>query len=543
MTTRQRTHVCILEAANPHPIVTEQKRLAKRIKKLYRRINRLKTRHNELAFISRLPPELLTRIFSILQSNTREEYGQGYYKWAVVTQVTRPWRRLALGTKHLWNIVSHTTKTPQSPWVAVSLERSQPLSVDVVVDFDLTGEHLSFLNTIAQHNHRMRTTRVNITGWSTEKFRKLQHLLSWLEVEAPLLTILKLTGTDATFEPNITHFRFFNSLAPCLQSIHLTGINLYLHALPFRNITSLILLYPPGHQGVLSLSVLFDILRTTRLQTLKLQYALSWRDDDPELANPTPIPIPSVSILFLDLPPHQCTTLLSHLVVPPSCSVFIWGCFLPNPGNVQVPTTQAFFDTTLAYFSSDPTEFIALDITIQETVVTFGLRRQQDFQGGAWTDSISLEIGFAYPRTATGESLSFPSLSPFSNMWAVLLSGSPRDPADTAISELISTVSTLPALAEVALSTDAVAGFSNHLHNNSGSFGSVVLLVICINSMEENPVPPLRELERVLTKYKEIRSDRIAVRLEVVLGWTEKNQLPELFNRLRGLCDLAILEF
>ncbi|TFK62607.1 hypothetical protein BDN72DRAFT_776893, partial [Pluteus cervinus] len=45
------------------PIAAERKRLAQRIRKLSRRINQLKTRHNALAPISRLPPEILTRIF------------------------------------------------------------------------------------------------------------------------------------------------------------------------------------------------------------------------------------------------------------------------------------------------------------------------------------------------------------------------------------------------------------------------------------------------------------------------------------------------
>ncbi|TFK64023.1 hypothetical protein BDN72DRAFT_775142, partial [Pluteus cervinus] len=117
------------EQKTTNPIVSEQKRLVKRIKKLYRRIDRLKIRHNELAYINHLPPELLTRIFFIIQSNIQEEYGRDYYRWAAVTQVSQSWRTLALGIKRLWNVLSLTTKTSASLWVPISLERCQPFPV------------------------------------------------------------------------------------------------------------------------------------------------------------------------------------------------------------------------------------------------------------------------------------------------------------------------------------------------------------------------------------------------------------------------------
>ncbi|TFK67026.1 hypothetical protein BDN72DRAFT_915418 [Pluteus cervinus] len=441
------THISV-QQKDTDPILAEQKRLAKRVKKLYRRINRLKARHNELLPINRLPPELFTRIFLILQSNFDEQHGKNYYRWVAVTQVSKSWRNLALGTKQLWNAISHTTKADQSRWATVSYERSQPLSVDVIVDFDLTGHghHFPFLGILSRQNDRMRREHIKVVGARIRRDTLLP-LLDGLRQPAPVLEELKILGSDTISDLNTAPLHLFNSVAPSLRSIEITTFNLTFASLPFQTLTTLILRYQKGHHGVLPLHVLFDVLKTNsiHLYHLELQHALSEDDNYNQVANPTMIHLPSLWYIFLSLPAHQCARLLSHFVISPFCFTRIWGCRPTNHIVAPLINPQTFFDDTLTHFFNDPTEFIALDIDMKQGRTTFGLRREEDYSAEelTWADRVSLEIGVLPSARGDGDWLSLPSIAEFPKMWAVFLDGSPQGRTYPAAVELVSVLSSI----------------------------------------------------------------------------------------------------
>ena len=99
---------------------------------LYELIRRLNSNRNELALISKLPPELLGRIFAFVGASDTHPYGipDTSPDWWNITYVSQKWRNIALDTPHLWSSPVFYYPT----WAKVMLERSK--MVDLVVDAD-----------------------------------------------------------------------------------------------------------------------------------------------------------------------------------------------------------------------------------------------------------------------------------------------------------------------------------------------------------------------------------------------------------------------
>lgn len=100
---------------------------------LYELIRQLNSNRNDLALISKLPPELLGRIFAFVgivetyPDDIVDEVSPGLLS---ITYVSQKWRNIALDTPHLWAtpIFYHPT------WAKVMLERSK--MADLVIDAD-----------------------------------------------------------------------------------------------------------------------------------------------------------------------------------------------------------------------------------------------------------------------------------------------------------------------------------------------------------------------------------------------------------------------
>ncbi|TFK68852.1 hypothetical protein BDN72DRAFT_897822 [Pluteus cervinus] len=101
-------------------------RTVKEIERLQGRLQELRTYHNQLVPISRLPVETLTDIFSTAQkipSDFVGEYDSGRVA-TVTASVCRYWRQMMLSTPFLWN----TIDVANAHWIECSLERSNNLT-------------------------------------------------------------------------------------------------------------------------------------------------------------------------------------------------------------------------------------------------------------------------------------------------------------------------------------------------------------------------------------------------------------------------------
>lgn len=72
----------------------------------------LRSRRNALAPISRLPPEIFAKIFSLLSIFMWGVVAPGHVSCMRVIQVCRQWRETALNHSSLWSHIDFTELTP-----------------------------------------------------------------------------------------------------------------------------------------------------------------------------------------------------------------------------------------------------------------------------------------------------------------------------------------------------------------------------------------------------------------------------------------------
>jgi hypothetical protein len=151
-----------------------------RILELERQLVAVKTEGNNLLPVHRLPPEIVAKVFKLIQHGcqTVDEIRpwQTYdYMWLDVMLVCRRFREVAVQTSALWNMVDHETRSPD--WIQLCLERACNQSLCIR---DSIGESTKLL-------HR---------AWS-----------------------LELDGIEAVST------QVLNSLQPTLHALHINGFN------------------------------------------------------------------------------------------------------------------------------------------------------------------------------------------------------------------------------------------------------------------------------------------------------------------------------
>ncbi|TFK61963.1 hypothetical protein BDN72DRAFT_964855 [Pluteus cervinus] len=108
----------------------DQHMIDQQIVKLLENIRELKSKRNTLALISRLPSELLVRIFELVAEESWYSY-----RWIVFTQVSHYWRVVSFGAKALWCDIITDSKEGlhRQQAVDVFLKRSGSSLLDVEI--------------------------------------------------------------------------------------------------------------------------------------------------------------------------------------------------------------------------------------------------------------------------------------------------------------------------------------------------------------------------------------------------------------------------
>ncbi|KAI0311244.1 hypothetical protein OF83DRAFT_1151684 [Amylostereum chailletii] len=326
-----------------------------------------KTRRNALASISRLPPEVLSRIFSIHAINQppgSDNYvwddkdeeadppsmSQVQLGWITVTHVCRHWRQLALDQPCLWTEICFALG---NRWVEEMLVRSR--AAPIVFERDIPPA-LSPRN--AQHavpadagtrpppdektmlaGHMSHIQQLKLRA----PYATMQRLVKSFTGPAPLLEGLSLTSL-ASIEALTLPFALFATHTPRLRRVLLNGFRFLwssslFHGLEHLHVTSPVNLSNPasgappqpgsGPDAVApetadsastTLSRFLDVLRNLpHLQSLVLKNCLPDRLDPP--GDVPAAPLPHLSLLGLEGTVHDCTRLLRHLVLPSSTAL------------------------------------------------------------------------------------------------------------------------------------------------------------------------------------------------------------------------------
>ncbi|KAI0047725.1 hypothetical protein FA95DRAFT_1199524 [Auriscalpium vulgare] len=173
--------------------------------------------HNALVPVSRVPPEILSTVFTfLLDIDPPQALHASNYKlsstfgWLAVTYVCRHWRQVALQQSSLW---SHVTLTFGSQWAATFLSRARNLPISIQVHKRTTDRsavpdakfwQLEFLAENMQRTECLHTVDL--------------HDLLALTAPAPLLHTLHLQIDDE--EP---FSGLFGGCTPALLHLHLSS--------------------------------------------------------------------------------------------------------------------------------------------------------------------------------------------------------------------------------------------------------------------------------------------------------------------------------
>ena len=165
----------------------------------------LKYRRNALAPISRLPPETLTEIFSLLP------FSASVYD---VTHVCHRWREIAFSSPYLWNHINFTKLTLAGFADILARAKMLPLHLEAktthwsITRFDAFGTQLEA--------HISRIRHISISG-------NFQTVLERLVSPAPALISLTLDYREPLYSQYIIPDSLFNGIAPKLTCLDLIG--------------------------------------------------------------------------------------------------------------------------------------------------------------------------------------------------------------------------------------------------------------------------------------------------------------------------------
>lgn len=156
-------------------------------------------RINHLAAVSRLPNELISKIFGLFASGEVPSRG-GVRCWAKIINVCRHWRQVGLADPRLWSTLDY-----QRPRLA-ELWRARSGGVPLSVEFPHSGVPTPLK--LAVLKELPRTSQLNITCESSDEQRVIRDAL---RAPAPLLKDFTIHGAgplpDDTFAHHAPHLR------------------------------------------------------------------------------------------------------------------------------------------------------------------------------------------------------------------------------------------------------------------------------------------------------------------------------------------------
>ncbi|KAF9563142.1 hypothetical protein CPC08DRAFT_706269 [Agrocybe pediades] len=169
-----------------------------KIEQYEKEILALKTQRNAHATISRLPPELLTRIFEWCKHSepvsTRYYFRRRPLAWIGCTHVCRLWRSIALNSPTLWSDIDFDHFT----WAKEMLIRSKMADLKVSIHLQGTPEDVKKAESarfiLCQGS---RLVKLNIHTWDKDCDNYVQGMLRSLPRSTPKLRSLEISLTSS----------------------------------------------------------------------------------------------------------------------------------------------------------------------------------------------------------------------------------------------------------------------------------------------------------------------------------------------------------
>ncbi|PPQ74884.1 hypothetical protein CVT24_003086 [Panaeolus cyanescens] len=301
------------------------------IERLSAELEDLKARRNSFAPVSKLPPEIMEKIFLFRRDGHSTAYGFiDSWQWIrEVSHVCRSWRLVALHSRQLWSLLSFES----SSCAKLLLERSRgsdggPISVEILWDMREEDEEYMW-NTLSSEAHRLQSFVIHrVAGGSDNCAWPLP------SAPAPILESLRMELLESYDSPTATdlnilkldHSHLFGGCTPRLRHLEVISMLIPWNSTIFTsNITTLTLTWEEGIllNPVVSLGTpaeFFQALeRMPALENLDLYQIF-----DPTMKNFRSnkiVSLPKMKMFSLKAPTKQCTTIFKHLALPITASL------------------------------------------------------------------------------------------------------------------------------------------------------------------------------------------------------------------------------
>ncbi|KAJ7760560.1 hypothetical protein B0H16DRAFT_1532699 [Mycena metata] len=281
-------------------------------------IRALRSRRNDLSSIGRLPPEMLSKIFLFVQSNTLSWIEE-------VSHICRHWRAVALNCPNLWCFPIFS----RSKWADEMLKRSKMAPLSIRLDLDVMSITPGMLDAVhSSLGHISRIAELELFVGNSIDSSPIHTMLNITD-PAPYLHSLSLSSSGYNGEHFAIPAAFLNGEAPRLCKLELIGFSIPWDSPLMSNNLVHLKIHDPGANGrPSSMTELVEALgRIPLLETLELHNALPTASE-----GVTSVSVPSIRISLSHLK-HiaigsyssvlEVADTLNHLSYPPTTSMRI----------------------------------------------------------------------------------------------------------------------------------------------------------------------------------------------------------------------------
>ncbi|KAG2009582.1 hypothetical protein CC2G_012497 [Coprinopsis cinerea AmutBmut pab1-1] len=290
--------------------------IANQITAFQARMRELKTKRNELSPVSRLPPEVLCKIFAEIRSSLRGSK----FLWTSILRVCRRWRHAALDQATFWSDVSDVDAplamvptligySKQAP-LRLHLEGGEPsMAVYPHVEEDIRK---------ALASETTRLEELSLCGTADT----LDGRLLSLGPSAPLLKSLVLENTTCDIRSRADDMHLFPNGASSLRQLSLYDYTLSWTPPFLPNLTDFEFIWlKPLHTRPFAPQSLFDILALMpNLERLHLNYPIRTFRDVHSDRNQI-VRFPRLKKLSMDGSPAEWSDFMKHIAVPVSAEL------------------------------------------------------------------------------------------------------------------------------------------------------------------------------------------------------------------------------
>ncbi|KAI0695355.1 hypothetical protein C8T65DRAFT_616137 [Cerioporus squamosus] len=297
----------------------------------------IKTRLNTMTPVARLPPELLSNIFTLVAA---EKYEQKYHNpryietyqtntWITAAHVCRHWRAIALSSPRFWSYITVTSKRATDEMLLRS--KKAPLYV-VAATPSYEDDRQKAVKGVMAEFARIRA--LQLTGSS----QAICDLFKTVSAPAAMLESLKLSDRSSYYaDTGIVSLVLPADGVPRLRNLEINGFSFaWDHPLFCPTLTSLLLHGRVGYEArplIGSFETFLSALeRMTGLQELSLEHVIPPAPSGPPSRK---IPLMHLSSIRVVAGDAECRSLLNHLTLPPNVRYHLTVLTgIPGPDNL-----------------------------------------------------------------------------------------------------------------------------------------------------------------------------------------------------------------